>query len=167
MHKRCLVGFLLLTLTACDEGYSGPTDIPDFADTDGDGKLRIVEASGGNLFLTEARLEALRAEGVRIEVDGPCSSACTLVLSERYDNACWTDKAVFRFHGATMPSLEEPGEYIESFILTFGLWRKLPTYVQGRLPPPEEWRSDVWFELTAGDLGKVRHCNHLHTAAAE
>lgn len=148
----------LLALSACDEGYSGSTDLPTFADTDGDGKLRIVNATGGNIYLTQARLEDLRRKGVQIIVDGKCSSACTLLLSERYDNACWTDRAVFRFHGASLPSIDDPGEMLPSLILTRALWSKLPVEVREKLPPIEEWEPEVWFELTAAEVGVDRGC---------
>jgi hypothetical protein len=66
---------------------------PAFAD------VRIVASPGGEVEQYLKLFAALRASGQRIVIDGPCLSACTLVLSAiPHDRICVTRKAVLGFH---------------------------------------------------------------------
>ena len=48
---------------------------------------------------------AVRESGERVIIDGPCLSACTLVLGVvPKDRICVTPRAVFGFHAAWMPT---------------------------------------------------------------
>jgi hypothetical protein len=59
-----------------------------------------IEASTGGVVSDYLKLfEALRDSGDRVVIDGPCFSACTLVLSTiPRDRICVTRRAVLGFH---------------------------------------------------------------------
>ena len=59
-----------------------------------------IEASNGGAVTDYLQLfEVLRKSGQRIVIDGPCYSACTLVLSTiPTDRICVTRRAVLAFH---------------------------------------------------------------------
>jgi len=65
-------------------------------------EVRIRSSPGGQIGPYLDLFEAVRASGQRVVIDGPCYSACTLVLavvpSERI---CVTRRAVLAFHGAS------------------------------------------------------------------
>src|SRR6476646_8629479 len=61
--------------------------------------VRILSSSGGAVDDYLRIFAQLRASGERIVIDGPCLSACTLVLSTIPKNRiCVTRKAVLGFH---------------------------------------------------------------------
>jgi hypothetical protein len=63
--------------------------------------VRIKASPGGQIGPFLALFEAVRASGERVVIDGPCLSACTLVLSTvPEDRICVTRRAVLGFHGA-------------------------------------------------------------------
>jgi hypothetical protein len=64
-------------------------------------EVRILASPGGQIGPFLALFAVLRASGERIVIDGPCLSACTLVLSAVPRNRiCVTRRAVLGFHGA-------------------------------------------------------------------
>jgi hypothetical protein len=66
-------------------------------------EVRILASPGGEVreFLTI--FELLRRSGEKIVIDGPCYSACTLVLTTiPNDRICVTRKAVLGFHAARL-----------------------------------------------------------------
>jgi ATP-dependent protease ClpP protease subunit len=66
---------------------------PAFAD------VRILASPGGEVVSFLELFEVLRYSGERVIIDGPCYSACTLVLSTISRNRiCVTSKAVLGFH---------------------------------------------------------------------
>jgi hypothetical protein len=70
---------------------------PAFAD------VRILLSLGGEVGQYLQLFAALRESGERIVIDGPCLSACTLVLSAIPGNRiCVTPKAVLGFHAALL-----------------------------------------------------------------
>lgn len=155
--RGSLLSVVLSGITACAGGYWGPTDSADFGD-DGKGYLVIYNATGGNIMRTTKNLEKMARSDVLIVVDGWCSSSCTLLLSERFDNVCWTDRARFRFHGASRPA-SHLGPAEESFNGTMKMWVALPRYVRDQLPPPKDWRSKTFYTLGADDLPAAKHCD--------
>jgi hypothetical protein len=61
--------------------------------------VRILASPGGNVVPFLNLFETLKRSGERVIIDGPCYSACTLVLSEIPRNhICVTSRAVLGFH---------------------------------------------------------------------
>ena len=61
--------------------------------------FRILSSSGGEVSSYLAVFERVRQSGDRVIIDGPCLSACTLVLSTIPKNRiCVTRRAVLGFH---------------------------------------------------------------------
>jgi hypothetical protein len=64
-------------------------------------EVRILESPGGQVGPFLDLFEQVRASGERVVIDGPCLSACTLVLSlVPGDRICVTRRAVLGFHAA-------------------------------------------------------------------
>jgi hypothetical protein len=71
------------------------TFVPGFAD------VRIRSSGGGEVGSYLALFELVRRSGERVIIDGPCLSACTLVLSiVPSRRICMTPRAVLGFHAA-------------------------------------------------------------------
>jgi len=65
------------------------------------GDVRILGSTGGEVMEYLNLFATLRQSGERVVIDGPCYSACTLVLSAVPANRiCVTPKAVLGFHAA-------------------------------------------------------------------
>ena len=65
--------------------------------------VRILASPGGPVVPYVHLFEAVRNSGERVIIDGPCFSACTLVLSIVPDNrVCVTPRAVLGFHAARL-----------------------------------------------------------------
>jgi hypothetical protein len=63
--------------------------------------VRIVASPGGEVGPFLDLFEKVRESGERVVIDGPCLSACTLVLSlVPEDHICVTRRAVLGFHAA-------------------------------------------------------------------
>jgi hypothetical protein len=63
--------------------------------------IRIAGDAGGQLGAYIQRHEAMRQSGERVVIDGPCLSACTMVLGALPRNRiCITSRAVLGFHAA-------------------------------------------------------------------
>ena len=64
-------------------------------------EVRILASPGGAVAPFLELFERVRASGERVVIDGPCLSACTLVLSMVPDDRiCVTRRAVLGFHAA-------------------------------------------------------------------
>ncbi|MGZ5877176.1 MAG: hypothetical protein ACXWKP_34465 [Bradyrhizobium sp.] len=64
-------------------------------------EVRILASPCGEVGPFLDLFERVRASGERVVIDGPCLSACTLVLSMvPADHICVTRKAILGFHGA-------------------------------------------------------------------
>ena len=62
-------------------------------------EVRILSSPGGEVGTYLKFFSILRESGQRIIIDGPCLSACTLVLSAiPRDQICVTSRAVLGFH---------------------------------------------------------------------
>jgi hypothetical protein len=73
-----------------------------FASTTASAEVRIVGDPGGEVSSYIQRFQGVRASGQRVVVDGPCLSACTLMLGiVPKDKICVTSRAVFGFHAAS------------------------------------------------------------------
>jgi hypothetical protein len=65
--------------------------------------VRILSSPGGEVGEYLKLFESFRQSGERVVIDGPCYSACTLVLSTIPQNRiCVTSKAVLGFHAARL-----------------------------------------------------------------
>jgi hypothetical protein len=61
--------------------------------------------NGGQIGDYLQRYQALRQSGERVEIDGVCASACTLLLGTiPQGRVCVTPRAVLEFHGAWDPT---------------------------------------------------------------
>ena len=64
-------------------------------------EVRILASPGGQVGPFLDMFEQVRESGERVVIDGPCLSACTLVLSVvPNDRICVTRRAVLGFHAA-------------------------------------------------------------------
>src|ERR1700753_3584463 len=64
-------------------------------------EVRILASPGGQVGPFLDLFERVRNSGERVVIDGPCLSACTLVLSTvPADRICVTRRAVLGFHAA-------------------------------------------------------------------
>jgi hypothetical protein len=71
--------------------------------------VRIRSSPGGEVISYLRFFEIIRNSGDRVIIDGPCLSACTLVLSVvPNDRICVTRRAVLGFHAAA--AVDESGE---------------------------------------------------------
>jgi hypothetical protein len=63
--------------------------------------VRILASAGGEVGSFLTLFERVRASGERVVIDGPCLSACTLVLDLVPSNRiCVTRRAILGFHAA-------------------------------------------------------------------
>jgi hypothetical protein len=63
--------------------------------------VRILSSPGGQVGPFIDLFDEVRASGERVVIDGPCLSACTLVLSlVPHDRICVTRRAALGFHAA-------------------------------------------------------------------
>ncbi len=63
--------------------------------------VRILRSPGGEVGPFIDMFDEVRASGERVVIDGPCLSACTLVLSlVPHDRICVTRRAILGFHAA-------------------------------------------------------------------
>jgi hypothetical protein len=66
--------------------------------------VRIVADGGGQIGPYLERLAALRSSGQQVVIDGPCLSACTLLLGViPRERICVTSRARLGFHAAWHP----------------------------------------------------------------
>jgi len=64
-------------------------------------EVRILASPGGQVGPFVELFDKVRESGERVVIDGPCLSACTLVLSMvPNDRICVTRRAVLGFHAA-------------------------------------------------------------------
>lgn len=93
------------------------------------GTVRIYDDRGGRIGEYLARYHALRLSGERVEIEGLCASACTLILGTIPKNRiCVTPQAVLEFHTAW-----DPGPSGEHLINNEGnriLWSNYPSAVR-------------------------------------
>ncbi len=72
-----------------------------FAAAPASAEIRIIQSPGGQVGPFLDLFERVRESGERVVIDGPCLSACTLVLSIVPDERiCVTKRAVLGFHAA-------------------------------------------------------------------
>jgi hypothetical protein len=91
--------------------------------------VRIYDDPGGQIGNYLAKYRALRLSGERVEIDGTCASACTMLLGTIPRNRiCVTPRAVLEFHSAWDPTptggqvISEAGNQI--------LWSTYPGHIR-------------------------------------
>jgi hypothetical protein len=73
-------------------------------------EVRILASPGGQVGPFIDLFEKVRNSGERVVIDGPCLSACTLVLSMvPHEHICVTRRAVLGFHAAR--SMDRRGRF--------------------------------------------------------
>ena len=88
--RKAFAGLMLLAALA---GVSAATPVR--------AEIRILGSPGGQVGPFLDLFERVRATGEIVVIDGPCLSACTLVLSVvPNDRICVTRRAVLGFHAA-------------------------------------------------------------------
>ncbi|MGV7211796.1 hypothetical protein [Bradyrhizobium sp. UFLA05-112] len=81
-----------------------------FAALPASAEIRIVQSPGGRVGPFLELFERVRDSGQRVVIDGPCLSACTLVLSlVPGERICVTKRAVLGFHAAR--SVDRQGRF--------------------------------------------------------
>jgi hypothetical protein len=69
--------------------------------------IRIEASNGGRIGDYIALFDLIRERGEQVVIDGPCLSACTLVLSVvPSERICVTNRAVLGFHAAWTPDAQ-------------------------------------------------------------
>jgi hypothetical protein len=90
---------------------------------------RIHDDVGGRIGQYVEAFAALRDSGDKVMIDGPCLSACTMVLGLiPRDRICVTERALLGFHAAWMPG--PAGRPVHSQIGTQTLWEVYPAHVR-------------------------------------
>jgi len=111
--RAALTGAALLVLAASDASAT----------------MRISDDVGGRIGSYVEAYAAVRNSGERVMIDGPCLSACTLVLGiVPRSRICVTRRALLGFHAAWMPGPE--GRPIPSAVGTQALWEIYPNHVR-------------------------------------
>jgi hypothetical protein len=91
--------------------------------------VRILSSSGGEVSGYLRLFSQLRRSGERIVIDGPCLSACTLVLSTIPRNRiCVTSKAVLGFHAPQL--VDQLGRKSRSSEITCAVAASYPAAVR-------------------------------------
>ena len=111
-------------------------------------EVRIEGSPGGEVDSFLGFFAAVRQSGERVVIDGPCFSACTLVLGAvPRSRICVTARAVLGFHAAKYVD-EDGGEYpapdatrmmnatypstIRGWIKRHGGLKRVPIFLSGR-----------------------------------
>ncbi len=97
--------------------------------------VRIKADTGGQIGPYLENFEALKNSGERVAIDGPCLSACTMVLGViPRDRICVTSRARLGFHAAWNPG--QNGQPVTSAAATKFLMNIYPehvkTWIKGR-----------------------------------
>jgi len=99
--RMAVIRIMLVTAALCAAISSARADV------------RILASPGGQVGPFLDLFDRVRESGERVVIDGPCLSACTLVLSTvPNDRICVTRRAVLGFHAAR--SIDQRGRmYLE------------------------------------------------------
>jgi len=93
-------------------------------------EVRILASPGGEVGPFLDLLAQVRAAGERVVIDGPCLSACTLVLSTvPNDRICVTRRAILGFHAAR--SMDTRGRFYAEPEASAAVLQAYPSAVRG------------------------------------
>jgi hypothetical protein len=91
--------------------------------------VRVSDDLGGQIGEYLEKFKAIRASGERVEINGICASACTLLLGTIPRNRiCVTPQAIFEFHGAWDPT--PSGGQVVSTAGNHILWSTYPPEIR-------------------------------------
>jgi hypothetical protein len=91
--------------------------------------IRIANDPGGQIGPYLDKLEGIRASGENVVIDGPCLSACTMLLGViPRDRICVTRRAQLGFHAAWNPTSD--GGRVVSVAGTGVLWEVYPPHIR-------------------------------------
>jgi hypothetical protein len=126
--------------------------------------VRIVSDPGGQIGPYLENLQALRASGERVIIDGPCLSACTMVLGViPHERICVTPRAKLGFHAAWNPG--EHGRPILSRAATQLLMDIYPERVRSWIKERGGLTPKMMY-LTGQELAAMYHpCEDARSAA--
>ena len=125
-HRACKSGGSLMK--ACLAAVAIPPVLLMLSLSWASATVRITDDRGGQIGQYLSRYHALRENGERVEIDGTCASACTMLLGVIPRNRiCVTPRAVLAFHSAWTPTSE--GEQISS-AGNYYLWSNYPADVR-------------------------------------
>jgi hypothetical protein len=100
--------------------------------TPGSATVRISNDPGGQIGPYLDKLNSIRASGENVVIDGPCLSACTMLLGVIPRNRiCVTRRAQLGFHAAWNPAGN--GRRVVSTAGTEVLWEKYPPHIRSWL----------------------------------
>ncbi|HZR60050.1 MAG TPA: hypothetical protein VFA80_03705 [Xanthobacteraceae bacterium] len=113
MKVRALAALMLLTIATVPAGSA----------------VRIYDDPGGQIGPYLDKYRALRQSGERVEIDGMCASACTMLLgSIPPARICVTPRAVLEFHSAWDPTAS--GGQVSSSAGNRLLWAHYPRRIR-------------------------------------
>lgn len=111
----------------------------------GDGKPLVIEGSpGGSVYDFITKGLHLLFVGTPVILDGPCASACTLLIDVDRQNVCLTTKAVLMYHKMFYIDANEVKHTAPLNYETPGLNAYIAS--RGGLPEPDEELMIVPFE---------------------
>jgi len=91
--------------------------------------VRISNDPGGQIGPYLDKLNSIRSSGQNVVIDGPCLSACTMILGViPRDRICVTRRAQLGFHAAWNPG--ENGRRVVSAAGTEVLWDIYPQHIR-------------------------------------
>jgi hypothetical protein len=125
---------------------------------DASATVRIANDKGGAIGPYFDAYVNLRNSGQRVIIDGPCLSACTLVLGiVPSDRICVTPRAEFGFHAAWDPGRD--GRKVRSAAGTKALWDIYPNPIRAWLKKRGGLKPEMVY-LTGIELQSMyRACN--------
>ena len=84
--------------------------------------VRITASNGGNVLSYLQFFSVLDQSGERVILDGPCLSACTLVLSAiPPERICVTSRAILGFHAARLLDVHSDPDHNRSVFISAGM----------------------------------------------
>ena len=115
--------------------------------------VRIANDAGGQIGPYLDRLVSLRSSGQSVVIDGPCLSACTLLLGIiPRERICVTSRARLGFHAAWKP--DAAGNKRLSPEGTKALWEIYPANVRGWLARHGGLKPHMVY-LSGGELASM------------
>lgn len=133
--------------------------------TSASAQVRITRDVGGIIDNYVQRYVALRSTGERVMIDGPCLSACTLVLGILpRDRVCATKNAMLGFHAAWSPTASGGRVLVPS--QTRRMMRMYPAPLRGWIARNGGLKAHMIFLRGRQLNALVRPCSDQETTAA-
>lgn len=122
--------------------------------------IRIAGDGGGQIGPYLQRHEAMRQSGERVVIDGPCLSACTMVLGVIPRNRiCVTPRAILGFHAAY--DLDQTGRQVTSRGATSLLMDHYPQQVRNWIARRGGLSRQMMFLSGRGLSSMFASCNSV------